>query len=100
MNGMKVLERGSKSSSKTVKLVARISDAKCVSISGDFTGWSEEGIPLRKGADGEWKTELILAPGDYEYRLRVDGQWRDHSEAAKRVSNPFGSENCVLSVKR
>jgi len=28
----------------------------------------------------------------------VDGQWRDHPDAPRRVSNPFGGENCVLTV--
>jgi hypothetical protein len=41
---------------------------------------------------------LTLEPGDYQYRLRVDGAWMDHAEAARRVTNPFGTENCVLQV--
>ncbi|MBI3858582.1 MAG: hypothetical protein HY293_23090, partial [Planctomycetes bacterium] len=43
-------------------------------------------------------TALDLPPGEYEYRLIVDGVWRDHPGAAKRVPNPFGTENCVLVV--
>jgi hypothetical protein len=41
---------------------------------------------------------LNLAPGEYQYRLLVDGEWKDHSEAKRRVPNAFGSENCVLTV--
>jgi 1,4-alpha-glucan branching enzyme len=95
----KVLEKRPKSSAKRVSLVARVEKAKSVSVTGDFTGWSAEGIPLSKGSPGDWETSLVLPPGEYQYRLRVDGQWQDHAQAQKRVRNSFGSENCVLTVE-
>jgi 1,4-alpha-glucan branching enzyme len=93
-----VMEKRSKSPQKRVSFIARVESAKTVSVTGDFTKWSEEGIPLSKGSNGEWQTSLQLAPGEYQYRLRVDGQWQDHAQAPKRVPNPFGSENNVLTV--
>ena len=96
----KVLEKHSISSRKQFSLVAHAPAAKAVSVTGEFTGWSEGGIPLSKGPGGNWQTTLTLVPGEYQYRLRVDGQWNDHAEARKRVPNPFGSENCVLSVRK
>ncbi len=98
MADLKLQPKRLRPSQKRIPFAAHVPEAKAVSITGDFTGWSEEGIPLRKGADGEWRVKLRLAPGDYHHRLRVDGKWRDHTEAAKRVSNSFGSENCVLTV--
>ena len=83
---------------KQVEFVVRAEGAKEVLVTGDFTGWSEEGIQLTKTADGEWKAVLKFLPGEYQYRIRVDGRWQDHSEATRRVQNPFGSENCVLMV--
>jgi 1,4-alpha-glucan branching enzyme len=94
----KVSDKQAKSSRQPVRLVARIPNAKAVRVTGQFSQWSAEGIPLKRGSDGVWEAALDLAPGQYEYRLIVDGQWYDHAEAEKRVSNPFGSENCVLSV--
>lgn len=94
----KTFEKRSKSSRKPVRLLARVAGAKAVSITGDFTQWSEEGIPLSQGSNGDWEADLLLSPGEYQYRLRVDGQWQDHAEALKRVPNPFGCDNCVLSV--
>ncbi len=91
--------RQAKSAQKQVPLVAQAPNAEAVCVTGDFTGWSEEGIPLCKGSNGDWLISLELAPGEYQYRLRVDGQWRDHAEGQKRVPNPFGSENCVLTVE-
>ena len=55
-------------------------------------------IRLTPAAGGEWTTSLELAPGEYQYRLIVDGEWRDHAEAASRVPNSFGTQNCVLVV--
>ncbi|MBI4563527.1 MAG: hypothetical protein HY716_02395 [Planctomycetes bacterium] len=69
-----------------------------VILTGDFTGWAADRYRLRKDPDGVWRTRLHLRPGDYQYRLIVDGEWRDNPEATRRVPNPFGGENCVMSV--
>lgn len=97
MAGSKPTEKLSKL--KTIVLATRIAGAGSVRVSGDFTQWSAEGIPLEKSADGGWKITLKLAPGDYQYRLLVDGVWRDHPEAVKQVPNPYGSQNGVLTVR-
>jgi len=83
---------------KRIAFVFRHEHAKDVVITGDFTGWTESGIPLTKAANGEWQGVLQLAPGEHQYRLRVDGRWEDHPQARKRVVNPFGSQNCILVV--
>lgn len=88
-----------RSKMKRVPFVAHVESARAVMVTGDFTGWSSEGVRLAKGANGRWQASLKLAPGEYQYRLRVDGEWRDHAEARKRVPNPFGTENCVLEVE-
>lgn len=89
--------------SKTTKLgrlrfLAHVKDAKEVILTGDFTNWVKDKIKLNLIGDGEWETVLKLPPGEYQYRLLVDGEWKDHSEATKRVPNPFGTGNCVLTV--
>ena len=83
---------------RKVPFTVRIGDVREVILTGDFTGWSAEGIRLSKGADDTWTASLALAPGRYEYRLRVDGLWRDDPAAAERVPNPFGTENAVVRV--
>jgi 1,4-alpha-glucan branching enzyme len=91
--------KASKALKKSVILAVDAPECRLVSVTGDFTQWSESGIPLRKGEDGRWQVSLQLPPGEYQYRLRADGQWKDHADATKRVPNPFGTENCVLIVK-
>ncbi len=83
---------------RQVPVSVRADHAAEVSITGDFTGWSEDGISLRKSRTGQFRVILELPPGQYQYRLKIDGQWADDLEAAQRVPNPFGSENCVLDV--
>jgi hypothetical protein len=81
-----------------VPIVVRATGARSVIITGDFTEWSPEGIRLHRISADEWDTTLALAPGEYQYRLIVDGNWQDDPEATRRVPNPFGGENCVLRV--
>jgi len=69
-----------------------------VFLAGDFTGWNQARLSLKKGKTGIWKKTISLPPGRYEYRLVVDGQWRDDPECANRQPNQFGSENCVCIV--
>lgn len=83
---------------KKVALRIRAEGAKEVVVTGDFTQWAKDKIRLTPAAGGEWTGQLELAPGEYQYRLIVDGEWRDHSEATRRVANSFGTQNCVLTV--
>jgi hypothetical protein len=83
---------------REVPFTARAKGASEVIVTGDFTQWSAEGIRLRKGPHDEWRTVLELEPGEYQYRLLVDGSWQDDPQAAKRVPNPYGGHNAVLRV--
>ena len=83
---------------KKIPLRVRAEGAKEVVLTGDFTQWAKDKVRLTPSAGGEWIASLELAPGEYQYRLIVDGEWRDHAEAAQRVPNSFGTQNCVLIV--
>jgi hypothetical protein len=83
---------------KKIPLKVKAEGAKEVVLTGDFTQWAKDRIRLTPTSGGEWITVLELAPGDYQYRLIVDGEWRDHPDAPKRIGNPFGTQNCVLTV--
>ncbi len=91
-------KRPRKAPAREIAFAVRLGDAREVSVTGDFTSWSPEGLRLTPGGDGTWGTTLRLAPGEYQYRLIVDGQWRDDPQAPRRVPNPYGSENGVLTV--
>ena len=83
---------------KRVTLVAPIAGAQEVLATGDFTGWSAEGVRLKRRRDGQWSATVQLSPGSYEYRLLVDGQWWNNPACEHRSGNPYGSQNDVLIV--
>jgi 1,4-alpha-glucan branching enzyme len=73
-------------------------DAATVLLVGDFTGWQEHPVGLKRQKDGIWKATVPLEPGAHEYRFIVDGQWRDDAQNPMRRPNPFGESNCVREV--
>jgi 1,4-alpha-glucan branching enzyme len=72
--------------------------AQTVLLAGDFTGWNEAPISLKKDKSGVWKKTISLPPGRYQYRLVVDGEWRNDPQCPSRQPNQFGGENCVCVV--
>ena len=69
-----------------------------VQLVGDFTGWMEAPVEMKKGRQGIWQTSVTLPPGTHQYRFIVDGQWCDDPNCPTRVPNPYGSEDSVLQV--
>lgn len=72
--------------------------AKVVALAGSFTNWDQSPIQLEKEGDGHWKKTVTLEPGTYEYRILVDGEWRDDPQCDRHVPNPFGTQNCLRLV--
>jgi len=76
----------------------RAPEASSVQLAGDFTNWQERPINLQKGADGTWRTTVIMEPGAHVYRFLVDGEWRNDPDCTLRAPNPFGSEDMMRQV--
>jgi len=82
-------------------------DAKKVFLAGTFNDWNEGSIPMTKGKDGNWITNLELSPGHYEYKFVIDGKWccrpgcedTHFAGCHECVLNSFGTMNRVLEVK-
>jgi 1,4-alpha-glucan branching enzyme len=72
--------------------------AQSVLLAGDFTGWQQAPLSLKRDKSGVWKKTVSLEPGRYEYRLLVDGEWLDDPQCSIRQPNQFGGENCVCVV--
>jgi 1,4-alpha-glucan branching enzyme len=73
-------------------------EAQKVSLAAGFNGWDVTSLPMKGDAKGNWKINVDLQPGKYEYRFWVDGRWQDDPNAQERVNNPFGTQNCVRIV--
>jgi 1,4-alpha-glucan branching enzyme len=74
--------------------------AKRVCVAGTFNNWRSDATPLKNSGAGEWAGQLMLKPGQYEYRFVVDGRWTDDPRTPQRVTNPYGQFNSVLTVNQ
>jgi 1,4-alpha-glucan branching enzyme len=72
--------------------------AESVFIAGTFNDWQPRVTPMIALGQGRWAKDLALSPGDYEYRLVVDGQWQPDPLGAETVPNPFGGVNSIRRV--
>jgi 1,4-alpha-glucan branching enzyme len=70
-----------------------------VFLAGEFNAWSPQAQRLKRVKKGEdtFVALVDLAPGRYEYKYVVDGEWRC-SPDAPCVPNEFGTENSVIEV--
>ena len=73
-------------------------DAREVFLAGTFNNWETNTLALERDKTGNWSVELSLPPGEYRYRLVVDGQWRDHPGAARLVPNLYEGNDAVITV--
>jgi hypothetical protein len=86
---------------KTVNVIFALlePEAKLVSLCGDFNGWASHATPMKRHGDGHWETTVALAPGRYQYKFVVDGEWIADPAAQKSVPNEHGSLNSVIEVR-
>lgn len=78
----------------------RYSDPKArkVLLAGDFTGWADHAITMKRDTNGDWKATVLLPPGRHEYRFIVDGRWIDDQQCMEWATNPYGTINSVCRV--
>lgn len=68
-----------------------------VAVRGAFNGWNELATPMTY-ASGQWRANLALEPGTYEYLFKVNGrEMRDPSQPDS-ASNGMGGYNSLLTV--
>jgi len=82
-----------------VTFVLPICDARSVSLSGEFNGWSPDATPMKRHDDGHWETTVDLVPGRYEYKFVRDGEWIPDLLAHENVWNEHGTLNSVIEVR-
>lgn len=89
----------------SVDFTCQALEAKEVFVAGTFNEWKPDSIPLLREEGGKWTTKLSLAPGNYEFKFIVDGQWcceagyeQEYSGCKKCCPNEMGTMNRVLEV--
>jgi len=85
--------------SVTVTFVLLEPHAKQAALSGDFNGWAADATPMKRQDDGHWEAVIALAPGRYEYKFVVDGQWIPDPQAQMNVWNQHGTLNSVIEIR-
>jgi 1,4-alpha-glucan branching enzyme len=84
---------------RRVEFALDMPHARQVLLMGDFNRWNAKAHPMRKDENGLWRKVVMVFPGRYEYRFRVDGEWQNDPANERRCPNCFGSENNVIDVK-
>ena len=72
--------------------------AKSVAVVGSFNDWDATKNVLVQTADSVWSTNVLLAPGRYEYQLVVDGKWIADPAAQRSADSDFGAANSVMII--
>jgi diguanylate cyclase (GGDEF)-like protein len=72
----------------------------CVHVVGDFNGWDRMAEPMTwDPLKGCFAVELFLAPGEYQYKLLLDGEEMTVDPGnPESVYDGFGGRNSVLVV--
>ncbi len=85
----------------TFRLSADVaSQAKSVSLVGEFNDWSHSASPMKQLKDGSFKKVLDLEAGKkFEYRYLIDQKnWTNDGDADDYIESSYG--NCENSVVR
>jgi hypothetical protein len=69
-------------------------------VTGSFSGWDLEGVPLQRRSNGTCSAVVSVEPGStVRFRYRgANGEWFNDDQVSERVANEFGTEDCVLRV--
>jgi 1,4-alpha-glucan branching enzyme len=87
------------SKAKRIRFSLNAPSAKKVLLAGDFTEWEGHALLMRKVSSRAktFSTSVSLAPGTYQYKFIVDGEWV-HDPKAETVMNDFGTMNSRITV--
>ena len=84
----------------TFRLPAELGATKAT-LCGDFNGWDESAMPLRKLKDDSFSLTVSLRPGrSYRFRyLLDDSRWENDWSADDYLPNAFGTEDSVVDLR-
>ncbi len=69
-----------------------------VQLAGDFNGWIPDRNVETLTDGGVIVKRMELMPGDYQYRLVIDGVWQEDPSNPDQVPNVYGGSNSLLHV--
>lgn len=79
--------------------------AQAVCLAGSFNDWNPTATPMARDSRGDWTVSVPLAPGHYQYKFVVDGEWYcepgctpPNVQCTECVANEFGTMNRTIEV--
>ena len=73
-------------------------DVLSVEIAGDWNGWEPE--KMKKKKDGTFYLRKFLEIGqNYQFRYLIDDTSWVNDTQARKLQNPFGSENSLVELE-
>jgi len=77
----------------------RCAPGSAVSLAGSFNRWDPAAKPMVDAqGDGHYVATCMLAPGSYEYKFVVNGEWTVDPANPSFVVNSLGTLNSVVEV--
>jgi chromosome partitioning protein len=73
-------------------------DCETLEIAGDFNNWVPDLNVETLRINGAFKKILRVAPGEYQYRLVIDGRWTQDPKNPNQILNSYGEINSLLKV--
>ena len=69
-----------------------------VFLAGSFNNWDPKANAMKYNGEGCCVANISLAPGRYEYKFLVNGDWQTDESCKQWATNSFGSLNSVVEV--
>jgi 1,4-alpha-glucan branching enzyme len=95
-NGDKITSENGK---KRIIFTLKAEPGSNVFVAGTFNDWKADKKRLvDKTEDGTYSCTLMLAPGQYEYKFKINDEWLIDESNSSFTRNQFGTLNSVLTV--
>ncbi|MDR0295155.1 MAG: hypothetical protein LBH91_03055 [Prevotellaceae bacterium] len=73
--------------------------ARRVAVKGEMNAWDSNITLLEQHSPGNWRLEIKLPAGNYQYLFVVDGKETLDTDNAEKVPNGIGGFNSLISLK-
>jgi 1,4-alpha-glucan branching enzyme len=83
---------------RAVNFICRASQAKSVSLVGDFNQWNPATHPMKQMPDHSWLVTVELKHGHHRYAFLVDGVLTLDPQAQGITRNEKGERVCLVPV--
>ena len=87
-----------KAARRTVTFKLEDAPGRQVFVAGCFSNWEPKHKLTDHDGKGVYTGRILLAPGEYQYKFVVDGEWRLDAANPNFVPNDFGTLNSLLKV--